>query len=154
VPVSGLAVLDLIVRRLSEFGDPELLKPLPRLQCYGEPARLFAAAGPGFLGGRRITVFRQNLWIFAPRRPVSGLFGRRTFCLADWVSHVELRKTLLQFELFRADFFRENLRELLMQKPELIKIHGFQVQFTHRVLIAVRIRRSGLNRDGLVGVRK
>lgn len=53
--------------------------------------------------------------------------GRAVSGLGDWLGPVELRETFLQFEFLRADFLREDLRELLVQKPELIKIHGFQV---------------------------
>lgn len=53
--------------------------------------------------------------------------GGGTFGLGDRLGSVQLRKTFLEFELFRADFLREDLRELLVQKPELIKIHGYQV---------------------------
>lgn len=47
--------------------------------------------------------------------------------LGGWLGSVELGKTFLEFELFRRDLLRENLRELLVQKPELIKIHRYQV---------------------------
>jgi len=45
----------------------------------------------------------------------------------DWLGSVELGKTFFEFELFRRDLLREDLGELLVEKPELIKIHGYQV---------------------------
>ena len=99
------------------IGYPELLKPAPGLERRDDPARLFPATGPGFLRSRRVTVFRQNFWISASWRPVGLLFGGGTLGLAP----VELCETIFKFELFCTDFFREDLRELLMQEPELIK---------------------------------
>ena len=105
------------------IGYPELLKPAPGLERRDDPARLFPATGPGFLRSRRVTVFRQNFWISASWRPVGLVFGGGTLGLAP----VELCETIFKFELFCTDFFREDLRELLMQEPELIKIHGLQI---------------------------
>lgn len=65
--------------------------------------------------------------------------GEGVLGLADRLSPAEHRKTLLQLELFHADFLRKDLRELLMQKPEFIKIHAFQIYFTHGVLVNVRV---------------
>lgn len=45
----------------------------------------------------------------------------------DRLGSVELGKTFLEFELFRCDLLREDLGELLVEKPELIKVHGYQV---------------------------
>jgi hypothetical protein len=45
----------------------------------------------------------------------------------DRLSPVELGKTFLEFKLFRCDLLREDSGELLVEKPELIKIHGYQV---------------------------
>lgn len=121
-------MVGLIPGRLIAIGYPELLKPAPRLECCDDPAGLFSAAGPGFLRSRRVAVFRQNFWISAP---VGLLLGGGTLGLADRLGPVELCETLFQFELLCTNFFRENVRELLMQAPEFIKIHGVQIQFMH-----------------------
>ena len=118
-------MIGVIPRWLSGSGDPELLKLVPGLERCDEPTRLFAATGPGFLRDRWIIVSRQDFGISAPWRTVFLLLGGRALGLADRLSPAKLRETPFKFELFRADFFREDLRELLVQKPELIKIHDF-----------------------------
>ena len=120
-------MVGLIPGRLIGIGYPELLKPAPRLERSDEPARLFPATGPGFLRSHRVTVFRQNFWISASWRPVGLLLGGGTLGLADRLGPVDLCETLFKFELFCTDFFREDLRELLVQEPEFIKIHGVQI---------------------------
>lgn len=117
-------MVGLIPGRLIGIGYPELLKPAPRLECCDDPARLFPATRPGFLGSRRVTVFRENFWIAASCRPVGPLLGGPTLGLAD---PVEMCETLFKFELLCADFFREDLCELLVQEPEFTKIHGVQI---------------------------
>ncbi|OAF19359.1 hypothetical protein AXW67_36870 [Bradyrhizobium neotropicale] len=126
-----MAAVALIRGRLIGIGYPELFKPVPRLERRDDPAGLFSAAGPGFLRSRRVAVFRQNFWISASWRPVGLLLGGGTLGLADRLGPVELCETLFKFELLCTNFFRENVRELLMQAPEFIKIHGVQIQFMH-----------------------
>ena len=59
------------------------------------------------------------------------------------IGAAQLRETPLQIELFSRDPFREELGELFVQKPKLVKIECFQFDLAHSVSAIIKIYFAG-----------
>jgi hypothetical protein len=123
VPASNFVTCDFFSVR-----DQEVFQSVSGPDCCDKPARLLAPARPRLRWRGWVAVFWKNFWIFAPG-PIVVRPRRRALNLAGQVGVVQAREALLQFELFRGDFLREDLCQLLVQEPEFVEVHPVQINF-------------------------
>lgn len=129
-PSGGEASLHFLTCLRAALADPKLFDFLTRLHGGSEPSRNLATTRPS-LRCLRITIFRQHARIFATRLQIWRFSGIVNFTLA-WSAAAQHGQSFLEFTFLCFDPGRQDIAELFMKRPEIVKRHGPKLDCFYR----------------------